>query len=165
MACELGALIVHRSSVARILSIDGCGFRGRVQLLVLDELMKRIQASDPSTYPVTPPRPCEVFELICGTATGSLIAILVGRLGMSCSNAIVAYDQLEEKLFAGIHSVADLAATLATPNAFNSDSFQLLLQSIVQNNTDTSVQPPTERVFMQANDRHTKQCRVGLLSQ
>ncbi|KIM42914.1 hypothetical protein M413DRAFT_125490 [Hebeloma cylindrosporum] len=145
--------------VARILSLDGCGFRGRVQLLVLDELMKRMQASDPSTYPVTP-RPCEVFDLICGTATGGLIAILVGRLGMSCSNAIAAYDQLEEKLFSGINSLADLAATLASPNAFNTDSFRQLLQTLVQNNADTSVQPATERLFMQANDTHTRRCKT-----
>jgi hypothetical protein len=126
--------------------------------------MKKIQASDPSTYPETP-RPCEIFDLICGTATGGLIAILVGRLGMSCSDAIGAYERLEGELFSGIHSFVDLTATLATPDAFNTDSFKRRLQKIVQDNADTSVQPPTERVFMQANDRHTKRCRVGLLSQ
>jgi patatin-like phospholipase/acyl hydrolase len=28
------------------------------------------------------PRPCEYFELICGTSTGGLIAIMLGRLRM-----------------------------------------------------------------------------------
>jgi len=27
-------------------------------------------------------RPCEVFDLICGTSTGGLIAIMLGRLEM-----------------------------------------------------------------------------------
>lgn len=30
------------------------------------------------------PRPCDYFELICGTSTGGLIAIMLGRLRMVC---------------------------------------------------------------------------------
>ncbi|KAF8815232.1 FabD/lysophospholipase-like protein [Phlegmacium glaucopus] len=65
-----------------VLSIDGCGFRGRTQLLVLEELMTRMASPDPVK------RPCEVFDLIVGTAAGGLIAILLGRLGMHCGDAI-----------------------------------------------------------------------------
>jgi patatin-like phospholipase/acyl hydrolase len=31
-----------------------------------------------------PPLPCEYFDLICGTSTGGLIAIMLGRLRMVC---------------------------------------------------------------------------------
>src|SRR5258707_8830226 len=128
---SLPAKSAHTSpSVGTILSIDGCGFRGRVPLLVLQKLMERMKESDPTTYPV-PPRPCEVFDLICGTATGGLIAILVGRLGMTCGEAITAYDQLEGELFSKISSTANLAEILAHPDAFNTSSFRQRLQEIV----------------------------------
>ena len=47
----------------RVLSLDGGGIRGLSTLLVLKELMKEID-------PETPPKPCDVFDLICGTGTG-----------------------------------------------------------------------------------------------
>lgn len=84
----------YRLSARNVLSIDGCGFRGRTQLLVLRELM--IQHSG---NPESPSRPCDVFDLICGTATGGLIAILLGRLGMTCGAAIRAYDKMESAIF------------------------------------------------------------------
>ena len=63
----------------RILSLDGGGVRGLSSLLILRELMETIQRR--KTLAETP-KPCEYFELICGTSTGGLIAIMVGRLRM-----------------------------------------------------------------------------------
>lgn len=39
-------------------------------------------------------RPYQVFDLICGTSTGGLIAILLGRLGLDCATAIDVYNKL-----------------------------------------------------------------------
>lgn len=36
--------------------------------------------NEPET--ATPLRPCDVFDLICGTSTGGLIALMLGRLEM-----------------------------------------------------------------------------------
>jgi len=63
----------------RILSLDGGGVRGLSSLLILREIMeeigRRAQARDP-------PLPCQYFDLIGGTSTGGLIAIMLGRLRM-----------------------------------------------------------------------------------
>ena len=61
----------------RILSLDGGGVRGISSLYILKELMRQLareyQADNPNAPELTP-RPCEYFNLICGTSTGGLIA-------------------------------------------------------------------------------------------
>jgi patatin-like phospholipase/acyl hydrolase len=63
----------------RILSLDGGGVRGLSSLLILRELMEEIARRKRSTET---PLPCEYFDLIGGTSTGGLIAIMLGRLRM-----------------------------------------------------------------------------------
>ena len=45
------------------------------------------------------PRPCDVFDLIGGTSTGGLIAILLGRLQLTVSEAQEEYAVLSERIF------------------------------------------------------------------
>jgi patatin-like phospholipase/acyl hydrolase len=76
----------------RILSLDGGGIRGISSLYILKSLLEQaeqdreaaarniaLRRQAPST---TTLRPCEIFDLICGTSTGGLIALLLGRLEM-----------------------------------------------------------------------------------
>jgi patatin-like phospholipase/acyl hydrolase len=44
-------------------------------------------------------RPCEYFDMIAGTSTGGLIAILLGRLGLSVEECIQEYESLAIKVF------------------------------------------------------------------
>jgi patatin-like phospholipase/acyl hydrolase len=53
--------------------------RGLSSLLILREIMNDIEQQVEATEPV---RPCEYFDLIGGTSTGGLIAIMLGTLGM-----------------------------------------------------------------------------------
>lgn len=46
------------------------------------------------------PRPCDHFDLICGTSSGGLLAILFGRLRMNCSEAKDVYERLGRLMFA-----------------------------------------------------------------
>ncbi|KDQ57927.1 hypothetical protein JAAARDRAFT_34743 [Jaapia argillacea MUCL 33604] len=80
----------------RLLSLDGGGIRGLSELLVLRELMQRIQHQDKLP---SPPLPCEYFDLIGGTSTGGFIALMLGRLRMSVDEAIAAYGRLAESVF------------------------------------------------------------------
>jgi len=71
----------------RILSLDGGGVRGISSLYILKELMaqaSRQWALDRPNDQRSIPRPCDVFDMICGTSTGGLIAVMLGRLEMVC---------------------------------------------------------------------------------
>jgi len=66
----------------RILSLDGGGVRGLSCLLILRELMEEIGRREKSKET---PFPHQYFDLIGGTSTGGLIAIMLGRLRMVIS--------------------------------------------------------------------------------
>jgi Patatin-like phospholipase len=63
----------------RILSLDGGGVRGLSSLLILREIMDEIGRR---SHTPEPPLPHQYFDLIGGTGTGGLIAIMLGRLRM-----------------------------------------------------------------------------------
>ena len=67
-------------SVRRILSLDGGGIKCLSSLMVLDEIMKEIRHSTKNSEEVA--RPCQYFDLICGTGFGGILAIMLGQLGM-----------------------------------------------------------------------------------
>lgn len=76
----------------RLLSLDGGGIRGLSSLMILQHLMTTID-------PKSPPKPCEYFDMIGGTSTGGLIAIMLGRLQMTVGECIDAYTRLSHKAF------------------------------------------------------------------
>ena len=65
----------------RILSLDGGGIRGLSELIILDKIFNAVNFRLDCKN-VAPPRPCDYFDLICGTSTGGVIALLLGRLQM-----------------------------------------------------------------------------------
>ncbi|KAF2158158.1 FabD/lysophospholipase-like protein [Myriangium duriaei CBS 260.36] len=81
-----------------LLSIDGGGARGLSPLYLLKAIMdqlneQRARLAQPRV------RPCDVFDLIGGTSTGGLIAIMLGRLEMDVDECITAYRLLAESVF------------------------------------------------------------------
>lgn len=77
-----------------ILSIEGGGFRALGCLLVLEQIMDEIASRSRQSL-----LPCQVFDLICGSSAGGLVAILLGRLGLDCTTAIKVYRDLARTLF------------------------------------------------------------------
>jgi len=68
----------------RILSLDGGGVRGLSSLFMLkaiiDEIQLKLIDEHKPLEPIPPIRPFHLFDVICGTSTGELIAIMLGRL-------------------------------------------------------------------------------------
>ncbi|KAL1614869.1 hypothetical protein SLS54_009423 [Diplodia seriata] len=74
----------------RVLSFDGGGVRGLSSLLLLKAVMDKISPNK---------KPCELFDMIGGTSTGGLIAIMLGRLRMSVDECLDAYRKFMSDVF------------------------------------------------------------------
>lgn len=71
------------------------------------------------------PKPCEVFDLIGGTSTGGLIAIMLGRLGISVDQAIEEYRDLSKEIFGD-------KKMFFSDGIFKATNLQKAIQSVVQ---------------------------------
>jgi len=67
----------------RILSLDGGGIRGLSALFILKDILDSVRRKSGNCC-----LPCEHFDLIGGTSTGGLVAIMLGRLGMVTAQKI-----------------------------------------------------------------------------
>jgi patatin-like phospholipase/acyl hydrolase len=76
----------------RLLALDGGGVRGLSSLMILQQLMAALD-------PDAPPRPCDYFDMIGGTSTGGLVAVMLGRLRMTVDECIDAYVSLSDNIF------------------------------------------------------------------
>lgn len=80
------------SEQIRLLALDGGGVRGLSSLMILRRLMAAID-------PHAPPKPCNYFNMIGGTSTGGLIAVMLGRLRITIDECINAYTLLSDRVF------------------------------------------------------------------
>ncbi|KAK1849721.1 patatin-like phospholipase [Colletotrichum chrysophilum] len=81
---------------ARLLALDGGGVRGIMSLVVLQNIMKRIQVRRGLKEE---PRPVDYFELAAGTSTGGIIGLLLFRFRMTATEAIKTYDEIAKDIF------------------------------------------------------------------
>ena len=79
-----------------VLSLDGGGIKGYTTLLVLKRIFRTIQ--DKAGLDAEP-LPCDIFDLIVGTSTGGLIAIMLGRLQMSLDECLEHYRKIGSTVF------------------------------------------------------------------
>ncbi|KAK4251063.1 kinesin light chain [Corynascus novoguineensis] len=86
------------AGAVRLLALDGGGVRGLSSLMILRRLMVAVD-------PDAPPRPCDCFDMIGGTNTGGLIAIMLGRLRMTVDECIEAYTLLSDEVLEKSHRV------------------------------------------------------------
>ncbi|KAG8740353.1 hypothetical protein FRC10_004465 [Ceratobasidium sp. 414] len=86
------------SRPARILSLDGGGVRGYSALIILQAFMLRLKVYLGSEKDILP---ADFFDLIIGTSTGGIMALMLGRLRMGVDDCIKSYQQLSSKIFGG----------------------------------------------------------------
>ncbi|CCO32458.1 Calcium-independent phospholipase A2-gamma [Rhizoctonia solani AG-1 IB] len=105
----------------RLLSLDGGGVRGISSLKILKDIMDRIKPGA---------RPCDYFDLIAGTSTGGLIAIMLGRLRMSVDECILYYHRLAKQIFK--RNPAAQAGSLAfVEHRFSPDNLEEAIRQVV----------------------------------
>ncbi|OHE95734.1 hypothetical protein CORC01_09018 [Colletotrichum orchidophilum] len=92
----VGTPATQHPNGARLLALDGGGVRGVLSLVILREIMRRIQ--ERKALP-DEPRPVDYFELAAGTSTGGIIGIMLFRLRMTATEAIRQYDVIAEDVF------------------------------------------------------------------
>ncbi|KAE8348615.1 serine hydroxymethyltransferase-domain-containing protein [Aspergillus coremiiformis] len=85
----------------RILSLDGGGVRGYSMLIILQELMYRVYVECEGKAPRRDeiPKPCDHFDLIVGTGTGGLIALMLGRLRLDLETCKEVYVRMTRRVF------------------------------------------------------------------
>ncbi|KAI9781121.1 MAG: hypothetical protein M1816_002479 [Peltula sp. TS41687] len=94
----------------RVLSLDGGGVRGYSMLILLQELMYRtfveIEGKAPRRDQI--PKPCDHFDLIAGTGTGGLIAIMLGRLRLDVETCKDVYVRMTRRVFETDKTIAGI---------------------------------------------------------
>lgn len=75
--------------------------RGYSMLIILQELMHRTfvetEGRAPKRHEI--PKPCDHFDLIAGTGTGGLIAIMLGRLRLDLETCKDVYVRMTKRVF------------------------------------------------------------------
>lgn len=82
-------------------NLDGGGVRGYSMLIILQELMYRIYVECEGDAPRRDqiPKPCDHFDLIVGTGTGGLIALMLGRLRLDLETCKEVYVRMTKRVF------------------------------------------------------------------
>ncbi|KAH7313843.1 patatin-like serine hydrolase [Stachybotrys elegans] len=94
----------------RILSLDGGGVRGYSMFIIIQELMHRtfveINGRAPRRHEI--PKPCDHFDLIVGTGTGGLIALMLGRLRLDLETCKELYVRMTRHVFETDKTIAGI---------------------------------------------------------
>ncbi|GFF61692.1 putative Pfs, NB-ARC and TPR domain protein (JCVI) [Aspergillus udagawae] len=144
-----------------LLSLDGGGVRGLSSLYILKSIMDRLNHVR-REHKLPPVKPCEVFDLIGGTSTGGLIAIMLGRLEMDVDKCIDAYSELAAAVFGEKLSLIPVNFKGDIRPQFDSAKLESAIQKMIEDSGASKqdlFNDGTERgcrTFVCTADRHTK---------
>ncbi|KAG6284494.1 hypothetical protein E4U46_007032 [Claviceps purpurea] len=118
----------------RILSLDGGGVRGYSMLIIVQELMHRtfVEAEGRAPRRHEIPKPCDHFDLIVGTGTGGLIALMLGRMRLDLETCKELYVRMTRVVFETDKTIAGIPyrSTL-----FKASKLEEAIQQAVQEHT------------------------------
>lgn len=101
----------------RLLCLDGGGVKGISSLMILQAIMEEVKRLEDGPSAIVSStksgdglaaadthhderRPVDYFDLTGGTSTGGIIAVMLSRLEMTCSEAIDVYKSISSSIFA-----------------------------------------------------------------
>ncbi|CAE6418092.1 unnamed protein product [Rhizoctonia solani] len=139
------SLMIHegKNRGLNLLSLDGGEAKGLSSLLILREIMNRLKVNVGPT-----PQPWEYFDLIAGSGTGAISAIMLGRLRMNIDDVISTYIKLMSNVFSGKKFLAN------GPAAYSTTKLEQELKEIVRKATGDE-----DERMMEENSGEFK-CRV-----
>ncbi|KAI3532841.1 hypothetical protein CSPX01_13176 [Colletotrichum filicis] len=103
---------------------DGGGIRGLSELIILDEIMKRIKHDLKTKNDLLP---ADFFDIIGGTSTGGLNALLLGRMRFTVPQAIQAYKKIAKEVFS--------ITTFAKTSKFDATKLERAVKDLAQEET------------------------------
>ncbi|KAJ7033023.1 FabD/lysophospholipase-like protein [Mycena alexandri] len=153
----------------KLLALDGGGIRGLSELLMIKEVMHRLMLEENKkrkTLGLAPldtlPKPCDHFDLIGGTSTGGIIALMLGRLRMDVDTAIMCYEHLAKKVFSEVkRGLGD--------GKFKASKLEAVIKSTVAEMTGDSETPLLEggeavcRTFVCARNAQNMNANIPVL--
>ncbi|KAG6831520.1 hypothetical protein H0H92_009788 [Tricholoma furcatifolium] len=129
---------------------DGGGVRGISSLYILQAIMAKLSPNDPNM------KPCNYFDMMSGTSTGGLIALMLGRLKMSISECIEQYESLASDIFSA--NLAKRILNFSTTGAFyKATKFEKALKRIIKEKTGDENAPMLDT-------DPTNKCKVFVVS-
>ncbi|KAG9672833.1 phospholipase, patatin family protein, partial [Aureobasidium melanogenum] len=139
-----------------LLSLDGGGVRGLSSLYILQRIMDGIDSDNP-------PKPCDYFDIIGGTSTGGLIAIMLGRLEMSVDECIKTYTELSKDVFHKTRRIP-IGFKGDLKERYDSEALEQAVKKVLRNrgvDEDTQLKNPQgTKVFVCCTSGETSQTAV-----
>ncbi|KAF1960040.1 FabD/lysophospholipase-like protein [Byssothecium circinans] len=119
----------HASALRKVLCLDGGGVRGLASLMIVKHLMDRLESLRGGRL-----EPWQEFDMIAGTSTGGLIAIMLGRLKMTVNESIEAYKTLSRRIFTPVRSRGNIGGraltTLRAEGKFESEPLEQVVKEM-----------------------------------
>ena len=127
-----------------LLSLDGGGVKGYFTILVLERLLNVVAELEGTEEQISiQKRPCDYFDLIGGTSTGGLLAIMLGRLQMDIKACIHAYKTLSSDVFYRFNKIPIVQSIVPAINAVSGTSWYSgeSLKAAVCNTINENISP------------------------
>jgi len=133
----------------RVLSLDGGGVRGISPLLILKEIMKEISQN----HDGRDVKPCQYFDLIGGTNSGGLIAIMLGRLGWTVDKCIEVFTKSSADIFKS--SATGQSANITSKSfKYSASTLETVIKEVVKDEGMQDRNPDHCPAFVVAVDKN-----------
>ncbi|KAK5717227.1 hypothetical protein LTR15_009116 [Elasticomyces elasticus] len=155
-----------------LLSLDGGGVKGLSTLYLLRAIMQLLNDKRKAQN-LDRVKPYEIFDLIGGTSTGGLIAIMLGRLEMDVDECITEYKNLMCTIFdEKKKSLLPFIGKFKINSRFSSKVLEEVIKDVIKNvnkaraNSPNKSPIPIDELFcLEDQSESPQRCRVFVCAQ